>query len=205
MGAAAQSFALHLYPQIYNHDGRHANLGWMQENPDPMTMAVWNSWVEINMQVAHELGIRTGDIVRITAPHGFIEVPAIPYPGLHPGAVAMPIGQGHTLYGRNAEARGQNPLAILSPTADAVTGAFAYGATQVQIKKIADAKSGYENDGTTLVLAQDRPGGQEPEAVKDLIHTTAKEWKDAKPVTGSPNGQGSIFNRTSEPKKPAAQ
>ena len=53
IAAAGGTFALHLYPQIYNHDGRHANLGWMQENPDPMTMAVWNSWVEINMQVAH--------------------------------------------------------------------------------------------------------------------------------------------------------
>ena len=46
------------------------------------------------------------------------------------------------------------------------------------------------------MLAQDRPGGQEPEAVKDLIHTTAKEWKAARPVTGSPQeGTGSIFNR----------
>ena len=67
----------------------------MQENPDPMTMAVWNSWVEINMQVAQSLGIRTGDIVRLTTAHGSIDVPAIPYPGLHPQAVAIPIGQGH--------------------------------------------------------------------------------------------------------------
>ena len=202
LGAGGASFALHLYPQIYNHDGRHANLGWMQENPDPMTMAVWNSWVEINMQIAHELGIRTGDMVEITSANGSLQVPAIPYPGLHPGVVAMPIGQGHTLYGRNAEARGQNPLAILDPTADIVTGALAYGATRVQIKKIADAKSGYENDGTTLVLAQDRPGGQEPEAVKDLIHTTAKEWKDAKPITGATSTPGSIFNRSISPETP---
>ena len=196
------SYALHLYPQIYNHDGRHANLGWMQENPDPMTMAVWNSWVEINMQVAHELGIRTGDIIRLTSAHGSIDVPAIPYPGLHPGAVAMPIGQGHTLYGRNAEARGVNPLAILDPTTDTVTGALALGATRVRITKIASAQSGYQIDGSTLVLAQDRPGGAEPEAVKDLIHTTAKEWKTAKPVTGAPKIPGSIFNRKSETEAP---
>ena len=197
------SYALHLYPQIYNHDGRHANLGWMQENPDPMTMAVWNSWVEINMQVAHELGIRTGDIIRVSSAHGSIDVPAVPYPGLHPGAVAMPIGQGHTLYGRNAEARGVNPLAILDPTADRVTGALALSATQVRITKIASAQSGYQIDGSTLILAQDRPGGAEPEAVKDLIHTTAKEWKTAQPVTGAPKIPGSIFNRTSGPEAPA--
>lgn len=181
------TFALHLYPQIYNHDGRHANLGFSQENPDPMTMAVWNSWVEINMQVAHELDIRTGDMVKVTASNGqSVTLSAIPYPGLHPGVVAMPIGQGHEVYGRNAAGRGYNPLPILEPIADPITGALAYGATTVKIEKVASAKSGYYTDGTTLVLAQDRPGGQEPDDLKDLIHTTAKEWKTAKRVTGPP-------------------
>ena len=190
------AFALHLYPNIYNHDGRHANLGWMQENPDPMTMAVWNSWVEINMEVAHSLGIRTGDIVRLTTTHGFIEVPAVPYPGLHPQAVAMPIGQGHEVYGRNAAGRGQNPLAILDPTADTQTGALAYGATTVTMKKVADAQNGYDPHGSTLVLVQDRPGGGEPDAVKHLIHTTAKEWKKAPAqVKGTPQANGSMFKR----------
>ena len=118
----------------------------------------------------------------------------------------MPIGQGHTLYGRNAEARGANPLAILDPMADTATGALAYGATIVKIAKVADAKSGYQNDGSTLVLAQDRPGGTEPAAVMNLIHTTAKEWKEAKPVTGSPEAPGSIFNRgESSDYKPGAE
>jgi len=181
------TFALHLYPQIYNHDGRHANLGFSQENPDPMTMAVWNSWVEINMQVAHELDIRTGDMVKVTASNGqSVTLSAIPYPGLHPSVVAMPIGQGHEVYGRNAAGRGYNPLPILEPVADPVTGALAYGATTVKIEKVASAKPGYYNDGTTLVLVQDRPGGQEPDDLKDLIHTTAKEWKTAKRVTGPP-------------------
>lgn len=197
-GAPTGQYALHLYPSIYNHDGRHANLGWMQENPDPMTMAVWNSWVEINMQVAHTLGIRTGDIVRLTTAHETIDVPAIPYPGLHPNAVAMPIGQGHEVYGRNAAGRGTNPLTMLEPTTDRVTGALAYGATRVTLQKIADAKSGYDPAGSTLVLAQDRPGGQEPEAVKDLIHTTAKEWKTASPITGAPAAAGSQFPRGSD-------
>jgi len=191
------TFALHLYPNIYNHDGRHANLGWMQENPDPMTMAVWNSWVEINMQVAHSLGIRTGDIVRISNARGqSIDVPAIPYPGIHPQAVAMPIGQGHEVYGRNAAGRGQNPLVLLDPTADTATGALAYGATTVTLKKIADAQNGYDPHGSTLVLAQDRPGGGEPDAVKHLIHTTAKEWKKAPAqVKGAPQANGSMFKR----------
>ena len=188
-------FALQLYPHLYFNEGRHANLGWMQETPDPMTSAVWNSWVEINMQVAHSLGIRTGDLVRLTSQNGSVEVLAVPYPGIHPGAVAMPMGQGHVIYGRNAAGRGRNPFSILVLTADPQTGALAYSATQVILTKVASAQKGYSSDNTTLVLAQDRPGGAEPEAVKGLIHTTAKEWKTAKPVTGAPEASGSIFTR----------
>ena len=193
--AKAGQFALQLYPHIYFGDGRHANLGWMQENPDPMTMAVWNSWVEINMEVAHSLDIRTGDMVRLTSPHGSVDVLAVPYPGIHPGAIAMPMGQGHAVYGRNAMGRGANPMAILAPIADPATGAFAYSATTVTLTKVASAKSGYFPDNTTLVLAQDRPGGVEPNAVKDLIHTTAKEWKTAQKVKGAPPENASLFNR----------
>ncbi len=188
------AYALHLFPQSYQGDGRHANLGWSQEIPDPMTMAVWNSWVEINLQEAMRLGIRTGDIVRITGPGGSVEAPAVPTPGLHPQVVAMPIGQGHGDMGRNASGRGTNPLAILAASVDAQTGSLAFGAAQVRIEKVKSAESGFHGK-ETLVLAQDRPGGAEPDAIKDLIHTTAKEWKQAKPVTGAPQAEGSIFHR----------
>lgn len=190
----AGGYALHLFPQTYHWDGRHANLGWAQEIPDPMTMAVWNSWVEINLQEAMRLGIRTGDIVRISGPGGSVEAPAVPTPGLHPQVVAMPIGQGHGDMGRNASGRGTNPLAILAANVDAQTGSLAFGAAQVHIQKVKSAASGY-NGKETLVLVQDRPGGAEPDAVKDLIHTTAKEWKQAQPVTGAPQAEGSIFHR----------
>ncbi len=194
-GAKPGQFTLQLYPHIYFNEGRHANLGWMQENPDPMTMAVWNSWVEINMQVAHDLDIRTGDLVRLTSAYGSTEVLAVPFPGIHPTALGMPMGQGHTVYGRNASGRGYNAMNIVAPTADPQTGALAYAATQVTLTKVASAKPGYNPDNRTLVLAQDRPGGGEPDEVKHLIHTTAKEWKTAQKVTGPPPENSSLFNR----------
>ena len=197
-------FTLQVYPHIYFNEGRHANLGWMQENPDPMTMAVWNSWVEINMQVAHDLDIRTGDLVRLTSAYGSTEALAVPYPAIHPGALGMPMGQGHTVYGRNAAGRGYSALSILAPIADPETGAHAYGATQVTLTKVASAKPGYSPDNTMLVLAQDRPGGGEPNEVKDLIHTTAKEWKQAQKVTGPPPENSSLFNRGKGSETPQA-
>jgi len=34
-----------------------ANIPWLQELPDPTTTVMWNTWVEINPETAHELGI----------------------------------------------------------------------------------------------------------------------------------------------------
>ena len=47
--------------------------------------------------------------------------------------IAMPIGQGHTNYGRYASNRGANPLEILSPLVDANSGNVASNATRVKI------------------------------------------------------------------------
>lgn len=193
------TFTLQLFPHIYWTDGRHANLPWLQEIPSPMTSAVWNNWVEISLPVAERMDIRTGDIVRVSSDRGEIEVPALPTPGLHPSAVAMPIGQGHTAYGRNATDHGVNPLPILDPLVDRSTGALAYSATQVRISKVQSAEEGYHPDLNTLVLLQDRPGGWEPEAVQGLIHETAKEWRSAKPVPAQPPDNASIFNRNINP------
>jgi len=175
---ASGQFSLILYQHLYFGDGRSANLGWAQEMPDPMTSAVWNNWVEINQSVAHSLGIRTGDIVRVTSSAGSIELPAVPYPGIRPDAIAVPIGQGHTSYGRYATSVGVNPLAILETIQDPVTGALALSASLVTIAKVASAVDGYHPELNTLVLVQDRPGGAEPPAVKDLIHETAREWRN---------------------------
>ncbi len=176
-------YALQLYPHLYWTDGRSANVPWHQEIADPMTMAVWNSWVEINLDEAMRLGIRTGDVVRLTSAHGSVDSLAVPSPGIHPGVVAMPIGQGHTAYGRYADGRGTNPLAILDPTADTRTGALAYSATRVSLAKVSSALPGYNGIGLgTLVLTQDIPGGPEPEEVMKLIHDTAKQHKSSRPI-----------------------
>jgi len=173
------SFTMIAYPQLYWSGGRHSNLPWLQEITDPMTAAVWNSWVEINQEVANTLDINTGDIVRLTSAEGSIELPALPYPAIHPEALGVPIGQGHTLYGRTAQGRGGNPLSIADLNSDPVTGAWAYGLSTVRLEKVRSAQSGFRTDINTLVTMNDIPGGREPDAIKGLIHETAVEKRAA--------------------------
>jgi len=129
-------FPLHLYPyaSLGLSDGRGANLPWLQEMPDPMTTARWETWVEINPQTAHDLGAEDNDIVQIISPYGEIEAVVIIFPGIRPDVIAMPIGQGHTEFGRYAKGRGSNPMDLLAPASDQDTGALAWGSTKVRIK-----------------------------------------------------------------------
>jgi anaerobic selenocysteine-containing dehydrogenase len=135
------------YPSIAFLDGSLAHLPLLQELPDPMSSAVWSSWVEINLQTADRMGIRQGDLVEITSSQGSIRVPAFPSPGIAPDVVAMPAGQGHENYTRYATGRGANPIEILAPVTEPQTGALAWAATRVKITKVGEA------DGSLILYA----------------------------------------------------
>jgi anaerobic selenocysteine-containing dehydrogenase len=126
-------FILYPYLSTTLRDGRAANLPWMQELPDPMTSVVYGSWVEMNPATARQLGLTEGDLVDIESLHGRIRAPVYVYPAIMTGVIAMPIGQGHSEYGRYAKNRGANPIEILSPQMEQHTGALAWSATRVKI------------------------------------------------------------------------
>jgi anaerobic selenocysteine-containing dehydrogenase len=130
------TYPFHLlpYPSISLSDGRGANLPWLQGAPDPMTTASWGTWVEINPETARSLGVNDDDLVRIISPHGELEAPVVIFPGIRPDVVAIPVGQGHNHYGRFAEQRGSNPIALVAPISDPQTGSLAWGATRVRIE-----------------------------------------------------------------------
>ena len=60
-GPQQSGLPLMLYPSSRYFDGRGANKPWLQELPDPMTKAVWDSWVELHPQTAARLGIQDGE------------------------------------------------------------------------------------------------------------------------------------------------
>ena len=124
------------YPSTAFLDGSLAHLPWLQELPDPMTSAMWSSWIEINPKTAARLGISERDIVEVISPRGAMRAAAIISPGIAPDIVAMPVGQGHATFTRFASGRGENPITILAPVAEPETGALAWAATRVRISRV---------------------------------------------------------------------
>ncbi|PWB70464.1 MAG: hypothetical protein C3F07_16645 [Anaerolineales bacterium] len=111
-----------------------ANKPWLQELPDPTTTVTWNTWVEMNPETAHELGIDNDDIVEVMSEAGSVQAAVYLYPAIRPDVIAMPFGQGHTAYGQFAAGRGANPVNILSIHFNAA-GDLAFAGVKVNVKK----------------------------------------------------------------------
>ncbi|MBI3455878.1 MAG: 4Fe-4S dicluster domain-containing protein [Candidatus Rokubacteria bacterium] len=135
LAGPADGLALMVVPSSRHYDGRSANKPWLLEAPDPMTQLVYESWVEVPAEAARRLAITTGDVVRVVSPHGRAEVPAYVSETLHPGTVAIPLGLGHTEYGRFARAVGVSPLGLLPGDVDAASGGPNWLSVRVTLEK----------------------------------------------------------------------
>ena len=120
-----------------------ANKPWLQELADPTTTVMWNTWVEMNPETAHELGIENDDVVKIVSEAGALEAPVYVYPAIRPDTIAMPFGQGHTAYGRyatdvdkdgNIIPRGVNPADLFGQHFNEA-GDLAFAGMKVKIEK----------------------------------------------------------------------
>ena len=129
-----EGMTLVVYPSARLTDGRGANKPWLQEMPDPVTKLAWHSWVEMHPDTVEELGLRRGDMVRVRSPHGEVEVPVYPYPGVRTDTVAISMGAGHENYGRYADGKGANPMRLLPGSAEDVAGSLNHLAVRVEIE-----------------------------------------------------------------------
>ncbi len=118
----------YLAPSLRYLDGRGANRPWLSEIPDTITMTAWQTLARVHPKTMHAQGWRQGDQVLLASSGGNIRVIVYSYDGLHPDAMVIPLGQGHTTYGRYARNQGVNPVQLLASQTDAATGGPVYSA-----------------------------------------------------------------------------
>ena len=167
----AGDMALVLYPSIALYDGRGANKPWLQELPDPTSKVVWGSWAEIHPDTAAKLGVAHGDTLKVETEAGPLELPAVLYRGMRPDVVAIPLGQGHSAYGRYARGIGVNALSLLSAAQDGASGAVAYLSARAKL-----ARSAKPID----LVATQRERNQDQRGIARIIPVSA--------LTGGANG-----------------
>ena len=128
-------FHLYLFPTLALLDGSVANQPFLQEIVGPHVNMQWDSWVEINPEMAKRLRIRDGEWVFVESPFGKVKTRAKLYPGTMPGVVNIPLGQGHTALGHWAQGKGINPLDLVGEDYDSVSAIPALLSTRVKIYK----------------------------------------------------------------------
>jgi anaerobic selenocysteine-containing dehydrogenase len=121
------------YKSRLNREGRSANLAWYQEfkKVDPGDVS-WDDVLKMNPADGARLGLKTGEMVKVTSPAGSMTVKLKLWEGVRPGTVTKCYGQGHWAYGRIAAAdfakavpRGGNNNEILVDDYDRLSGSTA--------------------------------------------------------------------------------
>jgi len=132
---AGSSLVLHLFEPLPIAGGTGAELPLLQGILDPGLEERWETWVEINPETASALRVQDRDWVRIRSSRGAIVARARVTPRVVPGVAAVPVGLGKAGGGRWASGVGANPLRLLLPTRDPLSGLPDFEGTTVEVSR----------------------------------------------------------------------
>ncbi|MCF7797824.1 MAG: TAT-variant-translocated molybdopterin oxidoreductase [Lentisphaeria bacterium] len=89
-------------------DGRFANIGWLQELPDPNTKLTWDNAALMSHSTAEKLGVKNEDLVSLTVDGRQVSLPVWIMPGQADWTIVVALGFGRTKAGRIGNYVGQN-------------------------------------------------------------------------------------------------
>ena len=112
--AATRSAGMELIiaPDVRMWDGRYANIGWLQELPDPVSKVCWGNYLAVSGADAKTLNVSDGDLVSVEAGARKVRLPVLVQPGQAQGAVFAVLGHGRE--GGVAGGRGANVFPLVA-------------------------------------------------------------------------------------------
>jgi molybdopterin-containing oxidoreductase family iron-sulfur binding subunit len=118
--ADAPALEIVFRPAAAAYDGRFANNGWLQELPEPISKLTWDNAAVLSDATAAALGVRRGDVVRLTLRDRVLEAPVLPLPGSADHSVTLALGYGRTAAGRIGTGVGCNAYRLRTAGAPGV-------------------------------------------------------------------------------------
>ena len=124
-------------PSVY--DGRYANLGWLQELPDPISKLTWDNAAVMGPALAKKLGVefdtesggnQERPMVQVGLDGRSITLGVFVVPGIAEDTVVLPLGYGRKGLGRVAEGAGVDTYALRGSAA-------LFDATGATVQKVA--------------------------------------------------------------------
>lgn len=90
-------------------DGRHANNGWLQELPDPITKVAWDNCALVSPVLGSELGVKNGDLIDLSVGGANLSMPAFLLPGQNRDSIGVALGYGRLISDRAAGRLSRKP------------------------------------------------------------------------------------------------
>jgi len=99
-GAKEDSLEINFRPDPTIGDGRHANNGWLQELPKPLTTITWDNAAMVSPKTAEKLQLKTQDVVELELDGSKVKAPVWVLPGHPDNSVTVHLGYGRTRAGK---------------------------------------------------------------------------------------------------------
>ncbi|TDU68026.1 molybdopterin-containing oxidoreductase family iron-sulfur binding subunit [Prosthecobacter fusiformis] len=96
---SAESFEVVLLPDSGVYDGRYSSNAWLQEAPDPVTKLTWDNAALLGAAAFRSMGLKEGQMVKITVNGAEIKIPAIEAPGHVSHSISISVGYGQDKLG----------------------------------------------------------------------------------------------------------
>ncbi len=164
-------------------DGQLANNPWLQELPDPVTKLTWDNAALVGPSTALEMGLREGDLLRVTRGPRSFEIPVYLMPGQAPGSIMITLGHGRENAGavieRESYGKGGGFDAYAVRTSDAL-----WTAVDAQIEKtrrryaLAHTQGHHAIHGVENAMSIQGQGERLPQLVREATIEHYREHPD---------------------------
>lgn len=132
-------------------DGQFANNAWLQELPKPVTQLTWDNAALLAPETATQLGVSTGDVLRLTYENRNLEAPVFVLPGHAEKAMTLSMGYGRTRAGSIGSLRGYDAYTLQSFSSPFCINGVIIEKTSKKTK-LADTQTHYRMEGRHLVV-----------------------------------------------------
>lgn len=109
----SSSYAVRLSPSYHLADGRHANNGWLQENPHPVSKVVWDNYAAVSKSTAAALKVEANDYLNVIVGDRKMKLPVFIQPGTAENTITVELGYGRANGGTVGTEVGHNVNVLL--------------------------------------------------------------------------------------------
>ncbi len=142
-----------LYQKIGMGDGSDANIGWLQELPDPVSKVTWDNYAMVSVGYAEKNRIKDGTVLKVKFGGRTLDLPILIQPGVHDEVVGIALGYGREAAGSVGTNVGKNSFTFV----DMKNDVSIFSGLKVKVEatggviKLANTQDHYNMEGRQIV------------------------------------------------------